>query len=169
MALSLNRVQLLGHVGGDPEVFGDQDAFEQGRGVARFSLATNERYRTRDGNMHDSTQWHRVVCFGPRARFVSQYVRKGARLYIEGRVEYDEYTKQDGSKGNSTQIVVVRVDFVEPKQSDDGGGGRYSAPPAAGGGYQGASSGGGGGQANNWESWSKGSSSKDSPDDDVAF
>ena len=120
MALSLNRIQLLGHVGNDPES-PDKAALADGRGVARFSLATNRRYTVRaTGERRDETQWHRITCFRNTARFVDQYIRKGTRVYVEGRVEYSEYTKQDGSKGYSTDIIADRVEFVDPRSDQSG-------------------------------------------------
>ena len=77
----INKVILIGNVGKDPEIkkFGETTA-------AKFSLATTERYKNKDGETVDTTEWHRVVVFGTLAGIVERYVRKGKTLYIEGKI-----------------------------------------------------------------------------------
>lgn len=104
MARSVNRVTLVGNVGGDPDVR------ETGSGtrVAHLSLATDRSFR-RDGELLSRTDWHRLTFWGKAADTVERYVRKGARLYVEGRIEYGSYERE----GTSIPTVDVIVgDFV---------------------------------------------------------
>lgn len=112
-----NRATLLGHVGRDPEV----RSLPNGDSVANFSLATNERWRDRDGNKQERTEWHNIVCFGKTADVVREYVAKGMQLYTEGKIQTRSWEdKNTGEKKYRTEIVAHHVEFV-------GGGERKSA------------------------------------------
>lgn len=112
-----NKVILLGNCGRDPEV----RSLPNGDPVANFSLATNERWRDRDGNKQERTEWHNIVCFGKTADVVQQYVTKGMQLYTEGKIQTRSWEdKNTGEKKYRTEIVAHVVEFV-------GGGKRKSA------------------------------------------
>lgn len=109
MAGSLNRAQLIGHVGADPEV----KRTPSGVPVATFSLATSESWRDRNsGERKERTEWHRIVVWGidsdnqGLAGIVENYVRKGSKLFIEGQLRTRSWEKQDGSKGYSTEVTL---------------------------------------------------------------
>lgn len=100
---SINRVTLIGAVGGDPEVRYSQG----GLCIASFSLATSEKRKDKD----EVTQWHSCVCFGKLGEIVAQYVKKGSKLYLDGTISYQQYEK-DGEKRYATKIVVNDVSML---------------------------------------------------------
>ncbi|MCP4295009.1 MAG: single-stranded DNA-binding protein [Proteobacteria bacterium] len=100
----LNKVQLIGRVGQEPE----QKILSSGNTLVNISLATNERWKDKSGNTQEKTSWHRITLWGGQANFVAQYVRKGDLLYIEGRIDYQEWDK-NGVKQYSTSIIAGSV------------------------------------------------------------
>lgn len=94
---SLNRVTLIGNVGKDPEVRYTKSSDP----ILSFSLATTEKW---DGN--EKTEWHRVDVFGKLAAALKDHITKGKKLYIEGKLTYDEWTDKDGNKRNTTKVKV---------------------------------------------------------------
>ena len=100
---SKNEVTLIGHVGGNPEV----RELPGGGELARFSLATNERFRDSSGEEQERTEWHRIVAFKGLAGLVRQYVRKGDPLYVRGKIRTNEYTDGDGVKRQAKEIVLA--------------------------------------------------------------
>ena len=104
MAGSVNKVILVGNVGKDPEIRRTQD----GRPIANLSLATSESWRDKaTGEKKEKTEWHRVVIFSePLCKIVEQYVKKGAKLYIEGQLQTRKWTDQSGAEKYSTEVVL---------------------------------------------------------------
>ncbi len=104
MAGSVNKVILVGNVGKDPEIRRTQD----GRPIANLSLATSETWRDKNtGERKEKTEWHRVVIFSePLCKVVEQYVKKGAKLYIEGQLQTRKWTDQSGAEKYSTEVVL---------------------------------------------------------------
>jgi single-strand DNA-binding protein len=115
MSRSLNKVMLIGNVGSDPDV----RATSSGGQVAKVSLATNRQWKDGSGQQKEKTEWHRLTFFGRLVDLVDQWVKKGDRLYVEGRVEYSE-TEKDGQKRYWTDIVVNEM--VMLGSTPDGGG-----------------------------------------------
>lgn len=103
----INKATLIGHVGADPE----SRYMPNGNAVVNFSLATTEKWKDAQGNKAEKTSWHRLVCFGKLSEVITQYVKKGDKLYIEGRIDYQEYEK-DGVKKYSTQIIVNNMQML---------------------------------------------------------
>jgi single-strand DNA-binding protein len=102
MARGINKVILIGNVGGDPEV----RYLPNGNAVANVTLATSDSWKDKQtGQQQERTEWHRVVFFGRIAEVVGEYVRKGSKMYIEGRLQTREWEK-DGTKRYTTEIVV---------------------------------------------------------------
>lgn len=143
MSRSLNKVMLIGNVGNEPEI----RATSGGTRVAKISLATNRTWNDNRGQKQEKTEWHRLTFFGRLVDIVEQYVKKGDKLYVEGRIEYSQ-TEGEGGPKYWTDIVVNEMVMLG---SGQGGGGRSS------GGYS------GGGSA------SAPSSSMTEPDDDLPF
>jgi single-strand DNA-binding protein len=104
MAGSVNKVILVGNVGKDPEIRRTQD----GRPIANLSLATSETWRDKTtGERKEKTEWHRVVVFSePLCKVIEQYVKKGAKLYIEGALQTRKWTDQSGVEKYSTEVVI---------------------------------------------------------------
>ncbi len=104
MAGSVNKVILVGNVGKDPEIRRTQD----GRPIANLSIATSETWRDKNtGERKEKTEWHRVVVFSePLCKVIEQYVKKGAKLYIEGQLQTRKWTDQSGVEKYSTEVVL---------------------------------------------------------------
>lgn len=120
---SVNKVILIGNLGRDPELRYTQS----GQAVTNFSLATTERFSTRDGDRQERTEWHRIVAFGRTAELCAQYLAKGRSIYLEGRLQTNEWEDKEGQKRRTTEIVAFTVQFL-------GGRGGSSGEPSGGGG-----------------------------------
>lgn len=138
----INKVILIGNVGQDPEVRYTGDA-SNGAKVATIRLATTERYRDRNGNLQEHTEWHSVVVWRNTADVVEKYVRKGSQLYIEGRLRTRSWDDQTGNKRYTTEIMADTLQLLGRKQDNQQGYGQqqggyqqsgYQAQPQ--GGYQ---------------------------------
>ncbi|AWM13739.1 single-stranded DNA-binding protein [Flavobacterium sp. NRK F10] len=102
-----NRVQLIGHVGQEPEI----KNLESGK-FASFSIATNESYTNSKGEKVQQTEWHRVVAWGKTAQIIEQYVTKGKELAVEGRLSHRNYEDKEGVKHYVTEVVINEVMFL---------------------------------------------------------
>lgn len=113
--MSYNRVMLIGHIGADPEVR------EAGGGkFATMRLATTDKGYTRksDGvQVPEQTQWHSLIVNGGLVQVVENYVRKGSKLFVSGKLKYREYQANDGSKRWATEIAVYELELLDPKQA----------------------------------------------------
>ena len=128
----INKVILVGNVGQDPEVRYTGDV-NNGTKVATIRLATTERYRDRNNNLQEHTEWHNVVVWRNQADVVEKYVKKGTQLYIEGRLRSRTWEDQTGAKRYAIDIVADTIQLLGRKQESQQGG--YQAP-AQQGGYQ---------------------------------
>ncbi len=97
-----NKVQLIGHVGQDPEI----KNFENDRKKANLSVATTEVYRNEKGDKVEETQWHRVIAWGKTAEIIEKYVGKGKEIAVEGKLVHRNYDDKNGEKKYITEIVV---------------------------------------------------------------
>lgn len=104
-----NRVQLIGNLGKDPDV----REFEGGKKMARFSVATNERFAYGDGQFKEDTQWHGIVAWGRVAEQAAQQLRKGVRISLEGRLVHRSYETKDGQKRYITEVVMNSFQVAE--------------------------------------------------------
>ncbi len=162
MAGSVNKVILIGNVGADPEIRRTQD----GRPIANLRIATSETWRDRNsGERREKTEWHNVVVFNEGlCKVVEQYVKKGAKLYIEGALQTRKWQDQTGNDRYSTEIVLQGFNSTltmldgrgegggASRGGSDFGGGApsyddYGSRPASGGGGSSSRSGGGGSMA----------------------
>jgi single-strand DNA-binding protein len=112
MAMSKNRVDLMGNLGADPIVRHTQS----GTPVCNLSVATNRRYKKKDGSPQEETTWHRVTVFGPSAVHCGEYLKKGDLVIIEGRLNNRQWLDKDGQKRYTTEVVATRVDFGPKRQ-----------------------------------------------------
>ena len=110
--MSLNKVLLIGRLGKDPET----RYFQDGTTVVNMSLATDEGYTDRDGNKVDKTEWHRIVAFGKQAEICSQYLQKGSKIFVEGKLRTRKWQDQDGQDRYITEIVIFRVLFLDNRR-----------------------------------------------------
>lgn len=100
-----NIVILIGNVGKNPEL----RRTKQDNAMATFSVATNEKWKDDDGNQKERTEWHNIVCFGRTAELCGEYVSKGAQVYVEGKLQYSEWTDKEGNKRKGTEVLARRV------------------------------------------------------------
>ncbi len=102
MARSINKATLIGNLGSDPEI----RSTPSGSRVVTLSIATNRRWTNRAGEMQEETQWHRVVAWNKMAEIAEQYLKKGDRVYVEGRIQYRQWEDQNGQTRYTTEIVA---------------------------------------------------------------
>jgi single-strand DNA-binding protein len=127
---SLNRVQLIGNLGKDPEV----KYTPQGTPVAKLTIATNERYKDKSGEWQDRTEWHNVVLWQRLAEIAGEYLKKGGKVYIEGRLQTRSWEdKQTNQKKYMTEVVASDLILLGGRGESGSEGGGYSRGAAAGG------------------------------------
>jgi len=120
---SLNRAQIIGNVTRDPEM----RYIPSGQAVVSFGIATNRRWRDKDGNNQEQTEFHDVVAWGKLAEIMGQILHKGNKVYVEGRLQTRSWEGQDGAKRQRTEIVVD--DFVALSPKGDFSGSSIDAGP----------------------------------------
>ncbi len=130
--MSLNKVMLIGNVGRDPEVrYLDQNS-QSGNKVANFSLATTERYRDRNGDLRENTEWHNIVAYRNSAELAEKYIHRGNQIYVEGRIRTREYTDANGVKKSRTEILADNIQLLGRKSDNEaqsaGGNSSYQRP-----------------------------------------
>jgi len=108
--MAVNKAIVVGNLGADPQV----RALPSGQNVANLSLATNERFTDRNGDPQQRTEWHRIVAFGRLAETCGQYLSKGRRVYVVGRLTTRQYEAKDGSgKRYRTEIIARQIRFLD--------------------------------------------------------
>ncbi len=120
----INKVILIGNVGQDPEVRYTGDA-SNGAKVATIRLATTERYRDRNGNLQEHTEWHNVVVWRNQADVAEKYVKKGTQLYVEGKIRTRSWDDQSGNKRFTTDIVADTIQLLGRRPEGNGQQGGY--------------------------------------------
>lgn len=132
MARGINKVILIGNLGQDPEV----RFTPSGTAVANLSLATSDSWMDRQtGQRQERTEWHRVVMFNKLAEIAQQYLKKGSKLYVEGRLQTRKWQDQNGQDKYSTEIVANNMEMLDSRGGSDGG--QYQSQPQQGGNYGG--------------------------------
>ena len=120
MVRGVSKITVIGNLGGDPEM----RYTANGDPVTSFSVATNRRYRTRDGEDREETEWFRVSAWGRLGEIANQYLAKGSAVYVEGRFSTSRWTGQDGMERTTSEINASEVIFL-PRGDGDGGGGGF--------------------------------------------
>ena len=134
--MSLNKAMLIGNVGRDPEVR-YLDGQSGNAKVATFTLATTERYRDRNGETRENTEWHNIVAWRSTADVVERFVKKGTQVYIEGRIRTRSWDDQSGNKRYTTEIIADNLQLLGKKSDNPGAQpGGYQAPAQQSAGYQ---------------------------------
>jgi len=124
--MSVNKAIIVGNLGSDPELRFTQS----GKAVTNFSLATNEKWKNKDGELQEETEWHRVVVWGPQAESCEKYLSKGRQVYIEGKIKTREWEDKEGNTKYTTEVVAQTVQFLSGGQGGGGGGTSKSQQPA---------------------------------------
>jgi single-strand DNA-binding protein len=155
----VNKVILLGNLGRDPEV----RSTPSGQSVASFSLATSRKWRDKNGNKQEETEWHNIVVWGKQAEIAGQYLKKGKQIFLEGRLQTRSWEdRQSGEKKYRTEVVCDNFQMLGQRGDDMGGGGSYGGG-GGGGSYDEGPGGGGGGNAGG------GGYGGEPEDDDIPF
>ncbi len=119
MSRSLNKVQLIGHVGKDPEY----TYTSGGTAVATFRLATSESWKDKNGALQENTDWHTIVVWNSQYRnladIVHKLVHKGSKLYVEGKLKYRTFESRDGSKRTVTEIIADNIMLLDAKPASE--------------------------------------------------
>ena len=122
---SVNKVILVGRLGKDPEI----RSTPNGNNVAKFSLATDDRYTDKSGEKQERTEWHNIVAWGKLAEICGQYLKKGKLIYIEGSIRTDSWDdKETGQKKYRTEIWANQMQMLDRKgdENSSSGGGSYA-------------------------------------------
>ena len=125
----VNKAILIGNLGADPEI----KSLPSGGKVANFNIATSEQWTNKEGNKEERTEWHRIVAFGKLAEICGEYLSKGRKVYIEGRVQTRSWEDRDGNKRYTTEIVAGQMMMLGGRESTDTSGSegsnRYEISP----------------------------------------
>lgn len=105
---SLNKIQIIGHLGRDPEV----RYLPNGDAVSNFSVATTEKWKNQAGEQQEATEWHRVTAFAKLAEIVGKYLKKGSQVYIEGKIQSRKYQDKDGNEKLSVEIRASEMQML---------------------------------------------------------
>lgn len=127
MSKGLNRVMVIGNAGGDAEL----RYSGAGNPIANVSIATTERWKDRDGNVQERTEWHRVKFFGKLAEIAGEYIKKGQQVYIEGSLRTDKYVDREGVEKYSTDIIASQMQLLGGPRERAGDGGSRPASQGA--------------------------------------
>jgi len=170
MAGSVNKVILIGNLGADPEV----RSFQNGGKVANLRIATSETWKDKNtGERREKTEWHTVAIFSEGlVRVAEQYLKKGSKVYIEGKLQTRKWQDQSGADRYSTEVVLQGLGSTLTMLDgrSDGGGGGGGGDNYGGGGYVGGGSSGGGGRSQNDGGYGGGAPSGGSDmDDEIPF
>ena len=135
--LELNKVLLIGNLTRDPEL----SYVSSGQALAKMGLAVSRRFKDRNNEWKDDTAFVDIEAWGKTGEFCSQYLKKGRRVFVEGRLQFDRWEANDGTKRNKLSVVAERIQFADPKPSETGapgvddtgdpGNDYQQAPPAA--------------------------------------
>lgn len=136
--MSLNKCMIIGNLGRDPEM----RYTPSGQAVTQFTVATNRNYRDAQGEWQSETEWFRVVVWGPQAERTAERLRKGHKVYVEGRIQTRQWEDQQGQKRTTVELVANQVNSLERRERGDEdapvpddrsyGGGSGSAPAPGG-------------------------------------
>ncbi len=107
----VNKVILIGNLGANPEMRNTQS----GSSVVNFNVATSERWTGKDGQRQEQTEWHRIVVYGRLGEICGQFLRKGSKVYIEGRLQTREWQDQSGNKKYTTEIVAREMKMLDAR------------------------------------------------------
>lgn len=111
----VNKVILIGNLGKDPEVRYSQ----AGAAIASFNVATTETWKKQDGSKEELTEWHRIVAFGRLGEICGEYLSKGSKVFIEGRLQTRKWDDKDGNTKYTTEIVAREMKMLSPRGSSD--------------------------------------------------
>ncbi len=122
---TVNKAILIGRLGADPEI----RYTPAGRAVTSLRIATNEIWKSKDGQQQDKTEWHNIVLWDKLAEISAEFLKKGSHVYIEGRIQTRTWEAQDGTQRRTTEIVAQQMQMLEKKGGESGGAYTQGEPP----------------------------------------
>ena len=126
--MSLNKAMIIGNLGRDPEM----RYTPNGQAVTQFTVAVNRNYKGQDGEWQEETEWFRVVAWGQTGERAAENLRKGAKVYVEGRIQTRQWEDQTGAKRYTTELIADRVTSLERRPREDGDPGFTPRPSSRG-------------------------------------
>jgi single-strand DNA-binding protein len=123
----VNKATLIGNLGADPEV----NYGQSGNAVVNFTLATTESWKDKDGNAQSSTEWHKVVAFKRLAEICGEYLKKGSKVYVEGKITTRKWEDKDGNARWTTEIIAREMKMLDKKGEGEGERPTRPTPPTA--------------------------------------
>ena len=112
--MSINKAIIIGHLGKDPE----PRYANNGSAVTTFSVATSQKYKDRDGQQQERTEWHNIVTWGKLAEICTKYLHKGKQVYLEGRIQTRTYDDREGNRRYITEIVAEQITMLGSKRTN---------------------------------------------------
>ena len=109
-----NQVQLMGHLGTEPEL----KEFESGTQKVNFTMATNESYKNKEGEFVNETQWHKISAWNGTAKYAQKYLSKGMEIMLQGKITYNSYEDKNGIKRYVTEIVADQIMMISKKEKE---------------------------------------------------
>lgn len=161
--MSVNKAILVGNLGKDPEL----RYTPSGTAVATFPIATTERFKDREGNRQERTEWHNIVAWRQLAEICGKYLHKGKQIYIEGKIQTRSYDDRDGNKRYITEIVADQMQMLGTRDDNQGGG--YGGQGSSQGGGQSSSRDQGGSSASGSQQTGGFEEPAFNPDDEIPF
>ena len=125
--MGVNKVILIGNLGKDPEI----KYLESGTPLCRFSLATSENYKDKSGEKRSNTEWHNIIMWRKLAEIANEYLQKGSRIYLEGKIQTRKYTDNDGNNRSITEIIGLSMEMLGRPGSDSGSSGSNAKQEAS--------------------------------------
>ncbi len=125
--MSLNKVMIIGNLGRDPEM----RYTPSGQAVTQFTVAVNRYYKDQQGERQEETEWFRIVAWARQAEYAAEYLRKGNKVYIEGRLQTRQWEGQDGQKRYTSELIANTIQNLERRPRDDAGDPGAMPPPGA--------------------------------------
>lgn len=125
--MSLNKCMIIGNLGRDPEM----RYTPNGQAVTQFTVAVNRNYKGANGEWQEETEWFRVVAWGPLAERTAEYLRKGRKVYVEGRLQTRQWEDREGQKRYTTELVAQTVTPLDARPREEGEPGEPAAPRPA--------------------------------------
>ncbi len=120
----LNKAMIIGRLGADPEIRYTQE----GTPVATFSIATTDKWKGKDGQQQEQTEWHRIVAWRRLAEICGEYLHKGSKVYVEGKIQTRKWQDQNGNDRYTTEIVAREMKMLDSR-GDSGGDTGFGEPP----------------------------------------
>lgn len=120
----VNKVILIGNLGQDPEI----RYMQNGKAVANLSIATSESWSDQQGHKQEKTEWHRITAYDKLAEIIGEYVKKGSKIYVEGKLQTRKWQDQQGQEKYTTEVIINQMQMLDGKKDGGNSGGQPAQP-----------------------------------------